>query len=222
MHILYHYPLCPISRQIRILLKENNIVSTLIKEDYWLEGSNLQHKSLSSKVPILEIGHHYFDNYYSIIEYIQSIAVENFMLPDDSLNKADMRNVIYWLNEIFHKNVTEILLEEKIIRLVKRIGEPRSIKIREAKVMLAKYLEIMTNFLTQYDYLCCDKISYADIAAAAHISVIDYFGEIKWSDWPIIKDWYSIIKSRPSFKAILSDIVPGFMPPSHYTELDFE
>jgi glutathione S-transferase len=222
MHILYHYPLCPISRQARILLKEKNISFTLIKEDYWLESSNVQNKSLTGRVPILESNGYYLDNYYSIIEYIQDYNTQNFMMPDSILERANMRTLIYWFNEEFNKKVTDILLQEKIIRLLKRVGEPCSIKIREAKATLTKYLEFLAALLAQYDYLCCEKLSYADIVAAAHISVIDYFGEIKWSDWDAVQDWYSIIKSRPSFKTILSDVIPGFIPPAHYTELDFE
>ena len=61
----------------------------------------------------------------------------------------------------------------------------------------------------------------ADVVAASHISTIDYFGEIKWDNFPLIKQWYAIIKSRPSFRSILQDHIAGFVPYTDYANLDF-
>ena len=70
-------------------------------------------------------------------------------------------------------------------------------------------------------WLAGDSISLADITAAAHLSAIDYIGDVPWQDHPAAKDWYVRIKSRPSFKPLLEDVIPGFPPPSHYQNLDF-
>ncbi|HZY20786.1 MAG TPA: glutathione S-transferase family protein, partial [Beijerinckiaceae bacterium] len=35
------------------------------------------------------------------------------------------------------------------------------------------------------------------------------------------KDWYARVKSRPAFRAVLADRVPGMTPASHYADLDF-
>ena len=57
--------------------------------------------------------------------------------------------------------------------------------------------------------------------AAAHLSVLDYQGDVDWSTSPAARDWYARIKSRPCFRPLLSDRVPGFTPPEHYADLDF-
>ena len=41
----------------------------------------------------------------------------------------------------------------------------------------------------------------ADFAAAAHLSCLDYTGDVPWKLWPVVRDWYARIKSRPSFQA---------------------
>ena len=70
-------------------------------------------------------------------------------------------------------------------------------------------------------WLAGDDISMADITAAAHLSAIDYIGDVPWEDHKAAKDWYVRIKSRPSFKPLLDDVIPGFPPPEHYQDLDF-
>jgi glutathione S-transferase len=71
------------------------------------------------------------------------------------------------------------------------------------------------------NWLAGDRMSYADLAAAAAISVADYMGEVPWQEAGEAKDWYMRMKSRPSFRALLADQIRGVRPPSHYTELDF-
>ena len=66
-----------------------------------------------------------------------------------------------------------------------------------------------------------DELSLADIAAAAHLSTLDYIGDVPWKDHESAKDWYARIKSRPSFRPLLGDRIPSAPPPSHYVDLDF-
>ena len=77
-------------------------------------------------------------------------------------------------------------------------------------------------FLTEKrKWLAGDNFSLADIAAAAHLSAIDYIGDVPWEEHQSAAHWYARIKSRPSFKALLEDKVPGFKPAQHYENVDF-
>ena len=58
-------------------------------------------------------------------------------------------------------------------------------------------------------------------AAAAHLSTVDYLGDVPWKEHEEAKDWYARVKSRPSFRALLEDNVPGAPPQRHYANLDF-
>jgi glutathione S-transferase len=51
-----------------------------------------------------------------------------------------------------------------------------------------------------------DRLTYADFAAAAHISCADYLGDAPWDEDEAAKHWYQRIKSRPrvSSAAVLS------------------
>ena len=83
------------------------------------------------------------------------------------------------------------------------------------------HLDFLSSLLAKNTYIVSERISCADIVAACHISTVDYFGEINWEKWGVIKEWYAVIKSRPSFQPILQDRMAGFTPPEEYSSLDF-
>ena len=66
-----------------------------------------------------------------------------------------------------------------------------------------------------------EEISAADLTAAAHLSCLDYLGDVPWDEHPVAKEWYARLKSRPSFRPLLADHWPGTNPPEHYANLDF-
>lgn len=222
MQILYHHQLCPLSRQIRVLLKELNISHTTIREDYWLRRNEFIQKNPLGTVPVLEVNEKIIIvGNYSIIEYLNDTCDDFYFMPEDILTRAEVRKYISRFNDKFYRDVTKVLTDEKMIRLLMRAGEPRSNYIRAAKENLTRHLYFMDDILKTQSFIVSDKISCADIVAAAHLSVVDYFGEINWDGWEAIKNWYSVIKSRPSFQPILLDRIPGFNPPKYYSNLDF-
>ncbi|KJV56734.1 glutathione S-transferase, C-terminal domain protein [Orientia chuto str. Dubai] len=126
-----------------------------------------------------------------------------------------------WFNNKFYHEVTKIILDEKLIKFLKNCNSPRTDLLKSAKANQKLHFNMIANLLQVNSYLTGDRITIADVAAASHISVIDYFNEVIWDYYPNVKDWYMLIKSRPSFKPLLQDYAPGFFPPKHYAELDF-
>ena len=110
---------------------------------------------------------------------------------------------------------------ERLLKRLRREGEPNSAAIRAGRQNLVTHLAYIGWLTDQRRWLAGDEFSLADIAAAAQLSVLDYLGEIKWDEAPAAKGWYQRIKSRPTFRAILADVLPGFAPPAHYADLDF-
>lgn len=222
MKRLYHYPICPLSRQIRVSLRELNISFTMIKEDYWQRSKDFLVINPAGTLPVLEepFGLN-VSGIYPIIEYLQE-KYPSFNLMDEEVdNKVEIRRLLSWFNEKFYSEVTKILIDEKIIRLMLRAGGPKTEHIRIAKSNLIHHLNYMNSLLNRRGFIALDALSMADIAASAHISVVDYFGEINWDNWPQIHNWYSVLKSRPSFRPLLQDKIAGFNPPSNYSDLDF-
>jgi glutathione S-transferase len=220
MKTLYHFPLCPFSRQIRVLLKEKDIAFTLIREDYWLRNKDLLLLNPAGELPIFVEGEQKICGVYPLVEYLCEEYSPLFM-DFKALEKAEVRRIIHWLNNKFYREVTKYVLDEKMIRLFINAGSPRSELLRNAKDNLGKHLKYFSKLIEEKDYIAANQLSVADFVAAAHLSVLDFFDEISWDQNPPLKYWYSLIKSRPSFRPLLLDRIPGFNPPKHYQDLDF-
>lgn len=223
MKALYHYNLCPFSRQARIIVKELDIELTLVKEDFWLRRPDFLKLNHSGDVPVLtELAGTVICGIYPIVEYLNSKDPDSGLMDEDPNKAAEIRRIMFWFNDKFYKEVTKWILDEKLIRLMRRAGPPRMDFIRASKANLVHHMGYITKLLESRGNLAIEgKITFADIACACHLSVLDYFGELNWDPYPAVKDWYSIIKSRPSFAPILKDNIAGFKPPAHYADLDF-
>ena len=222
MRKLYHYPLCPFSRQARILLKEYNLEFVLIKEEYWLRRPEFLEISDSGELPILlEESGEYIADINSIIEYLHEPLDSELFFSRNLFERVEVRRLISWFNNKFYREVTKYIINEKLIRLFTKAGAPKSELIRAAKTNLIYHMDYMSKLIAEREFLAGDKLSIADFVGAAHLSVLDYFGEVSWKYHPKVQNWYSIIKSRPSFRPLLSDTVAGFAPPKNYALLDF-
>lgn len=222
MRKLYHFPICPLSRQIRVVLKELNLAFSIVKQEYSSNGSDFSNPNRVGILPVLEENSQLIvPGIYPIIEYLNEEYPNFHLMSNDIISKVEIRRLFWWLNDKFHKEVTQSLIDEKIIRLATGVRMPQTENIRAARSSLLKHLIYFNNLLENRSFLASDHLTIADIAAACHISVLDYFGEINWSDWSLIHTWYAILKSRPSFRPILQDQIPGFIPSRSYADLDF-
>ncbi|HEX2752604.1 MAG TPA: glutathione S-transferase family protein, partial [Alphaproteobacteria bacterium] len=135
--------------------------------------------------------------------------------------RAETRRLVAWFDHKFNAEVTENLVGEKMMKRFLKMGEPHGPSIRAGHANIHYHLDYIGFLTERRRWLAGDDISLADIAAAAHLSAIDYIGDVPWDEHKAAKDWYARIKSRPSFKPLLDDVIPGFAPPSHYQDLDF-
>jgi glutathione S-transferase len=222
MRKLYHYPICPLSRQARVYLKELDITFDLIKEEYWCRRPEFMSINPAGGLPILaESFGLVVAGIYPITEYLYDKYPNFVFMDEDSETKCEIRRLLNWFNDKFYNEVTKILIDEKVIRLLSRLGGPRTERLRAMKLNLTHHLKYLSSLLEKQDYVMAERITCADIAAACHLSVIDYFGEIYWDHWPVVRHWYAILKSRPSFRPLLQDQVAGFVPAGGYADLDF-
>jgi glutathione S-transferase len=104
---------------------------------------------------------------------------------------------------------------------VMQLGYPDSKAVKSGATRIKYHLDYMSWLLDQRRWLAGDVMTLADFTAAAHLSCLDYISDVDWNRSANVKDWYAKIKSRPSFRPLLADQVPGFPPPAHYTDLDF-
>ncbi|KUO55089.1 MAG: glutathione S-transferase [Alphaproteobacteria bacterium BRH_c36] len=232
MHKLTHYRLCPLSRSIRVVLDELELKVNALEELPWDLGLSFLQLNPAGELPVLEIeAGPILCGTYAISEYI---AEELKRHPQDGLivplfpgnreERAEVRRLVDWFHGKFNREVTRELLYEKVYaRLQPGNGShsPDADILRAVRANLRYHLSYIGYLAHGRRWLAGEDLSFADIAAAAQLSTIDYFDEVPWDEYPQAKEWFARIKSRPAFRPILADRIPGSPPPMHYTNLDF-
>lgn len=223
MRVLYHYLLCPFSRKIRLLLAEKKLDFELEIEKFWERRPEYLKLNPAGQVPVfIDLNGSTICDSYAIAEYLEETYPERTLLGASLQNKAEVRRLTAWFDDKFAREVSLNLLFEKTLRrFIRQAGPTNSQAIRYAKANIGHHLEYISWLIDRRKWLAGDEFSLADIAAAAHISVVDYLGDVPWESYESAKDWYMRLKSRPSFRNLLTDRLPGIPPASHYPELDF-
>ncbi len=218
---LYHVPLSPYCRKIRLSLAEKKIECELIEERYWEQEPDFLRRNPAGKVPVLRLDGIMMSESAAICEYIEETRPEPSLLPSDPAQKLEVRRLVSWFDDKFHHEVTSKLLYERVNKKMMKSGYPDSKNVKAGARAIKFHLGYMTWLLDHRRWLAGDSMTLADFAAAAHLSSLDYISDVDWNSCPEVKDWYAKIKSRPAFRSILADQVPGFTPPKHYNDLDF-
>ena len=221
MNRLFHFPLSPFCRKVRLTLAEKRIEVELIEERYWEQGQDLLARNPAGKVPVLRMGERVLSESQAICEYLDETVPEPSLIPRDALKRYEVRRLCAWFDDKFHHEVTTNLLYERLMKRVTKQGYPDGKAIREGANRIKYHLDYMAWLLEQRRWLAGDVMTLADFAAAAHLSCLDYASDVDWNRQAVVKDWYAKIKSRPSFRSLLADMVPGSPPPQHYADLDF-
>jgi len=222
MRTLFHLPLCPFSRKLRLVLKEKNLEFELQQERVWERRAEYLALNPAAEVPVLiEADGRIVVDSGVITEYLEETYRERLLIGIDPVDRAEVRRLVAWFDLKMNREVTLNLVGEKLMKRMMGYGHPNSSAIRAGHANLHHHLDYIAYLVERRRWLAGDHFSLADIAAAAHLSVIDYIGDVPWGAHELAKDWYARIKSRPSFRPLLSDHMPGHPPPPHYADLDF-
>jgi len=221
MNRLFHVPLSPFSRKVRLSLAEKRIEVELIEERYWEQDADFLRRNPAGKVPVLRFGALTLSDSVAICEYLEEVHPEPALMPTDPEARYEVRRLVAWFDDKFHKEVTAKLLYERVNKKVMGLGYPDSTHIKAGAKAIKYHLDYMGWLLEQRRWLAGDVMTLADFGAAAHLSCLDYISDVDWNRSEVVKDWYAKIKSRPAFRSILADQISGFLPPPHYADLDF-
>ena len=222
MRTLYHMWLSIFSRKVRIALGEKKLPFEMKFEKTWERRPEYLALNPAGKVPTLvdEDGSVIPDS-YAICEYLEEVYPDPPLIGSSPLARAETRRLTAWFDTLFALKSTNILVEEKVFKGFLKLGQPDSKAIRAASDNIRAQLETIGNLAFERNWLAGEQITLADISAGANVSICDYLGHVSWSDFPRAKDWYARLKSRPSFRPILADYIPGLPPPRHYADPDF-
>lgn len=221
MNRLYHYPLSPFSRKVRLVLAEKRIEVQLVEERYWEQDSEFRRRNPAGKVPVLVMGNKVLADSNAICEYLEETVSAPALMPRGADARYEVRRLVAWFDDKFYNEVTQKLIGERVFRKVMNTGYPDSNNVKAGAKAIRYHLDYMAWLLEKRRWLAGGDMSIADFAAAAHLSCLDYVSDVDWNRSEIVKDWYVKIKSRPAFRSLLADQIPGFPPPRHYGDLDF-
>ncbi|WP_072395688.1 glutathione S-transferase family protein [Hyphomicrobium sp. CS1GBMeth3] len=231
MHTLTQFRLCPRSRSIRLALAELGLEATLADERPWEWRPEFLALNPAGELPVLELdGGPTLCGAYAISEYFAALpenteaATPRAPLFVGSLDdQAEQRRLVDWFHGKLDREVTRELLIERVYGhlMQGQAPAPDPSALRAIRSNIRYHLAYVNHLAHDRRWLAGDERSFADLAAAGHLSTIDYLGEIPWDTYPAAKAWYMRMKSRPSFRTLLSDRMPGIAPAPVYADLDF-
>tara|TARA_R110002051_G_scaffold103888_2_gene176340 strand:- start:568 stop:1251 length:684 start_codon:yes stop_codon:yes gene_type:complete len=223
--VLFHFPFDPGSRTARLALGEARVEWSEVLVRPWEQGCPLGELNPSGMPPVVqttEAGKALtLCEPAAVLGWLEDRSKTPFLLPADPVERAEARRLVTWFDRRFTDEVNAVLLHERMEKPLLRLGPPEARALREGREALRAHLTMLEDLAAQRDWLAGRRLSQADIVAAAHLSVLDYFGEIAWKTYPALKTWYMKLKSRPCFRPLLSDRFQGLQPSAHYTDLDF-
>lgn len=218
------------SRFVRLSLAEYGVEFELVEEKPWEKRREFLALNPAGSIPVLVAERNQtIPGAMVVAEYLDetrgALKRERRLLAEDPFERVEARRLCDWFLVKMENEVTRHLVRERIFKLLMSAeeggGAPDSGAIRAARANIKQHLKYVNWLAGTRDWLAGARFSYADLAAAATLSILDYIGEVQWSEADAAKDWYTRVKSRPSFRALLGDRVRGIAPSSHYSDLDF-
>lgn len=213
MRTLFHLWLHPFSRKVRVALAEKNLDFDLKIEKIWERRTEFLTLNPAGDVPVLvEPDGTIIAHSQVVCEYLNEVYTDNDLLGENPVQRSETRRLIGWFDVKFNREVTDNLVGEKFMKSILKLGEPHGPSIRAGMANIHYHLDYIGFLTEKRKWLAGDEFTLADIAAASHLSCIDYIGDVPWEEHEGALKWYRAVTSRPSFTNIIEERVPGFEP----------
>jgi glutathione S-transferase len=220
---LHQFPLCPFSRKVRLALAEKAIPLELVRVSPWLQEDEFMDLNPAGQTPVLvepDKNIVLIDS-GAICEYFEETVDRTPLIPGTAANRAEIRRLVTWFDEKLYRDVVSPLMDERMTKRLVSRDPPDTGTLRRAMTSANAHLDYIDYLLDHRRWLAGPVLTMADLAAAAHLSVADYLGGIDWRGHKQTVDWYAVMKSRPSFRPLLTERMEVIMPPAHYDKPDF-
>jgi glutathione S-transferase len=229
MITVFHYPFCPQSRFVRLVMAEMGVDPEWVEERPWERRLPFLEMNPAGTVPVLVDEESVVPGACVIAEYLDetrgAALGDRRLMPQDLAARTEVRRLLDWFQHKIHDEVTGYLVTEKIQKRFMAAqnggGSPDMGGLRAARANIRYHLKYIGYLIATRNWLAGDQLTYVDLAAAAHLSIADYLGDVPWDEDETARRWYARVKSRPSFRALLADRVMGMPASVHYANLDF-
>jgi glutathione S-transferase len=229
MLTLFHHPFCPHSRFVRLILEELGLTARLVEERVWERREEFLMLNPAGATPVLvEEGVPPVPGAAIIAEYLDETrraAALPRLLPSEAGERVEVRRLMSWFNDKFFAEASGPLVMERVYKRFIPAGNgggpPDTETMRAARSNIRYHLTYIGWLVRKRDWLAGDRLTYADLSAAAHLSTVDYLGDVPWDEDETAKAWYARIKSRPAFRTLLGETLAGLAPSPSYANLDF-
>lgn len=222
---LLQHRLDPAARLARLMLAEYGVPVDLEDVKPWLREERILEINPAALGPIMiDEGEPPVVGGLAILHAIEdrwSPSAVAGLFPAPARDRAEMWRLLDWVLLKLNDEVTRYVFEEKIIKRDKRGATPDPAVLRVAKANLTEHLLYFNWLFATRHWVAGDVMTLADFALAAHLSTLDYMGDVAWDTSEETKQWYARIKSRPAFRTLLNDRVAGMPAANGYADLDF-
>jgi glutathione S-transferase len=187
----------------------------------WEQKESFLKLNFANETPVLVNNSNKYVIYdsYLITEYLEKFnETSNFLFYGS--NEFEIKKIIMWFDKKFYNEVSKIILDYKLYSIYtnKRIT---NVLFLDTLGKLRFHLGYIEMLLKDSTFILSDIFTMADVTVAAHLSVIDYLGEIDWNKHKRIKEWYCLMKAKKSFNTFFTDKIGNMSPPPHYYKVDF-
>lgn len=219
MRMLFHFWLHPFSRKVMLALTEKKLSFNLEIEKTWERRTEFLAMNPAGDLPLLvEADGTILSNSQVICEYLDEVYPEINLIGHDPVQRAETRRLVNWFDRKFHKEVTENLVDEKLMKAILKLGEPHGPSVRAGRANIHYHLDYIGFLTERRQWLAGEVYSLADISAAAQLSAIDYIGDVPWEQHPGAYKWYEKVKSRTGYEFLVDERVPGFEPTVNFMQ----
>ena len=222
MYKLYYMPMCSSSRASKLILREKSIKFETINEPIWKRRVDFLKINPEGDLPVIvDENNVKIIGYMSLAYYLDDNSVGKSLIGTCSLQRLEVRRICKWINNKFYKEVTENIVEERVFKNLKGLGQPSTEFLKAGRVNLKNHENYFEWLLKNKSFMAGENFTLADISYASFLSCLDYLGEVQWERIPVTKKWYAKIKSRPTFRDILQEKIYTIPPSKNYKNLDF-
>ena len=211
-------------RLVQLLLSPPSRFARLLIAEKRLTCDCLAPEDTAGHLPVfVELDGSRHQGLWAIVDHLEGSYPDQPLTPEDDAARAESLRVLDWAMGPFLESVTKRIVYERASQRYTGSTARRAPDmeiVRAGREVLRAALADIGAMAERNGCLASRDCTLGDLAIGAHLSALDYFGEVPWSEFPAVAEWYMRIKSRPSFRTLLADRVPGQPPVSHYADLD--